>query len=215
MKILERHHELRLTSTRRAVWILRQALRFAAASDLWRPHPNGIVPEGMGVGPHCVVIYTQREPVACVALVADYRSPRAVRLTNIFPGESGYIAPNEYNLIAERFVKDFRAYVRHKRLAIKLSLSVFRLSLETAIPSKKCREHFQGYLAGFPRAFHPSDIERLDHFICALHRYHANIDLDALVAHLTKQRQWSESDAEIVRSRILIGSKVLLANKRF
>jgi hypothetical protein len=85
-----RHHELRLTSPRPPVWLLRQALRFAANTDHWRPHPNGIVPEGMGVGPHCVVIYTKRKPVACLALVAGPPSPRAVRLTNIFPGESGW-----------------------------------------------------------------------------------------------------------------------------
>jgi len=212
---MTRHHELRLTSPRPAVWLLRQALRFAANTDHWCPHPNGIVPEGMGVGPHCVVIYTQRKTVACVALVATGESPRAVRLTNIFPGESGHITPHEYNLIAERFVKDFRNYVRRKRLPVKLSLSVFRLSLETAIPSKKCREYFQSYLAGYPLTFHPSDIDSLDQFICALHRYHATPDLDALVAFLTEHRQWPASAAEIVRSRILIGSKVLAAHQRF
>ena len=211
----KRHHELRLTSPRPAVWLLRQTLRFAANTDHWRPHPNGIIPEGMGIGPHCVVIYTQRKPVACVALVATGRSPHAVRLTNIFPGESGYIPPNEYNLIAERLVKDFRHYVRRKRLPIKFCLSVFRLSLETAIPSKKCRDYFQSYLAGDPLTFHPSDIHSLDQFICALHRHHATPDLDALVAFLIERRRWPASAAEIVRNRILIGSKVLAAHQRF
>jgi len=61
----------------------------------------------------------------------------------------------------------------------------------------------------------PSDVERLDYFICAVHRYRAILDLDALVAHLIQQCQWSESDAEKLRNRILIGGKVLAANKRF
>jgi len=147
--------------------------------------------------------------------VATGKSPRAVRLTNIFPGESGYIPPQEYNLIAERFVKDFQNYIRRKRLPVRLYLAVFRLSLETAIPSKKCREYFQSYLAGYPLTFHPSDIDSLDQFICALHRYHATPDLDALVAFLTEHRQWPAFAAEIVRSRILIGSKVLAAHQRF
>lgn len=210
-----RHHELRLTSPRPAVWLLRQALRFAANTDHWRPHSNGIVPEGMGIGPHCVLMYTRRTPVACVALAAAGKSPHAVRLTNIFPGESGYIPPQEYNLIAARFAKDFRNYIRRKGLPIRLRLFVFRLSLETAIPSKKCRKYFQSYLQGHPLTFHPSDVDSLDQFICALHRYHATPDLDALVAFLTEHRQWPASAAETVRSRILIGSKVLAAYKRF
>jgi hypothetical protein len=135
--------------------------------------------------------------------------------TNIFPGESGYLPPTESNRIAERFVKDFCNYVRGSRLPIKVHLSVFRLSLETAISSKKCREYFRRYLAGYPLTFHPSDMDSLDQFICALHRYHATPDLDALVAFLIEHHQWPASAAEIVRTRILIGSKVLAAHQRF
>src|SRR5437667_164722 len=103
----KRHHDLRLTSNRGSLWILRQALSFASKYEGWRPHPNGIIPQGMGIGPHCVLIYTERKPVACVALVTNHRSPEtSVRLTNVFPGESGYIPPDEYNSIVERFVKD-------------------------------------------------------------------------------------------------------------
>ncbi len=58
-------------------------------------------------------------------------------------------------------------------------------------------------------------MDRLDQFICALHRYHATPDLDALVAFLIEHRQWPASAAEIVRNRIIIGSKVLAAYQRF
>jgi hypothetical protein len=101
------------------------------------------------------------------------------------------------------------------RLSIRVHLLVFRLSLEAAIPSKKCREYFRSYLAGYPLTFHPSDVDRLDQFVCALHRYHATPDLDALVAFLIEHRQWPQPAAEIVRNRILIGSKILAVHRRF
>ena len=169
----------------------------------------------MGIGPHCVIVCTNRQPPACLALVASSKGPRAVRLTNIFPAESGHIPPKEYNAITEVFVRDFRKYVRLRRLPIRLALTAFRLSLETAIPSKVCRKHFQSYLAGYPLTFHPSDVGRLDHFICALHRYHAAADLDVLTSYLTVIQQWSSRDANAVRDRVTIGLQVLAAYTRF
>lgn len=212
----ERHHELRLTSKRGSSWILRQALRFASQSVGWLPHPNGIVPAGGGIGPHCVLIYTERKPTACVALVTNHRSPESsVRLTNVFPSESGYIPPLEYNSIVKRFVKDFRSFIRHNRIEITPRLSTFRLSLETAIPSHRCRALFESYLRHYPLTFHPSDIHNLDQFICGVHRHNAKIDTDTLLAYLIEQRQWPKAAAEIVLQRILVGSSILRANRRF
>ena len=211
-----RHHELRLGAKRGSLWILRQALEFASKSKGWRPHPNGIVPAGGGIGPHCVVLYTQRKPVACVAVVTNPEAPEtSVRLTNVFPGECGHIPPTEYNSIVERFLKDFRAFLRKNKIVITSKLTKFKLSLETAIPSAKCRALFQSYLSQFPLTCHPCDIDNLDQFICAAHRYQAKIDTDALVSYLTEQRNWPEPAANIVLQRILVGSSILRAYTRY
>ena len=212
---MQRHHEVRLTSrTLTARDILLACLRFAKESDGWEPHPTGLHEKGGGIGAHCMVARTD-QPAAGVALVADHKNPRALNITNIVPRDIGQLTVEQYNRITERFVTDFCRFARRERLDVKIKLKVFKLNFETAIPSPRCREFFRRYLAHFPQSFHSSDLERLDTFICALHRFQGSVDLDALSAHLVTQRQWTQEDARFVCDRIRIGRDVLEANARF
>lgn len=212
---MQRHHEVHLSSrTLPARDILLACLRFAKVSDGWEPHPSGLHKGDSCIGAHCMLVHTG-QPAAGVALVADHKNPHAVNITNIVPRDIGQLTVTPYNRIAKRFVTDFRRFARRERLDVKIKVTVFKLSFETAIPSPRCREFFQRYLAHFPRSFHPCDMERLDTFICALHRFNGSVDLDALAAYLVTQRQWTREDARIVCERIRVGRDVLAANVRF
>jgi hypothetical protein len=212
---MQRHHEVRLTSrTLPARDILLACLRFAKAADGWEPHSSGLHEKGGGIGAHCMLVHTG-PPAAGMALVADHENPRALNVTNIVPRDIGHLEVEPYNRIAKRFVTDFRRFARRERLEVKVKLTAFKLSFEAAIPSPRCREFFRRYLAHFPRSFHPCDVERLDTFICALHRFNGSVDLEALSAYLVTQRQWTAQDARIVCERIRVGRDVLAANARF
>lgn len=212
---MQRHHEVRLTSrSLPARDILLACLRFAKESDGWEPHPSGLHEKSSVIGAHCMLVHTE-PPAAGVALVADDENARALNITNIVPRDIGHLPVEPYNRIAERFAADFRRFIRREQLDVKIKLTAFKLSFETAIPSPRCREFFRRYLAHFPQSFHPNDVERLDTFICALHRFNGNVDLDALAAYLMTQRQWTREDARMVCERIRIGRDVLAVNARF
>ena len=212
---MQRHHEVRLSSpTLQAREILRACLRFATQTQDWEPHPNGLEEHDKLIGLYCLVIHTGK-PASALALVADHKNSRAVTITNIVPQNVHHLMVTQYNQVAQRFVSDFRLFVQRQRLGVRIKLTVFKLSLQTAIPSPKCREFFERYLHGHPLSFHPSDVGRLDTFICALHRYRGRVDLEALCAYLVSQRQWKTEDAQTIGQRIQIGLEVLKINSRF
>ena len=212
---MKRHQEVRLTSTcLSARQILETAVRFAQESEGWKPHPNVIQAAGMGIGKHCVIV-SLRPPAAGVALVAEARHPKAVRVTNIFPRDKCELPFAEYNAIARQLHEALRAYCRKRKVALKVTITPEDRGLEVAISGAKCRRYFGDYLHGFPRTHHPSDVERLDVFICAVHRYKSRCDPDGVAQYLREARGWSESDARFVRDRIRAGLEILRVDRRF
>ena len=212
---MKRHQEVRLSSPHlSARQILEAAVRFAQESDGWEPHPNGIREAGMGVGEHCVIV-SLRPPAAGIALVAEDGNPKAVHVTNIVPRDTDELTFAEYNAIARLFHEALRSYGREQKLALKVTITPEDRGLEVAISGAKCRRYFEDYLHGFPQTHHPSDVARLDAFICAVHRYGSRCDPDGVAQHLREAHGWPESDARFVRDRIRTGLDILRADRRF
>lgn len=142
-------------------------------------------------------------------------------VANIIP-QSGRFSAAEYNAIAARFTSDFRMISRNYRLGIKCSLSIRKwpTTLETMISGKQTRALFQRFIFigeafQFAPIVHPLDIERLDAFICAIHRYRASVHWPALRHWLISELDWNERDADWLVQRACIGLEILRANGRF
>ncbi len=210
-----RHHEIRLTSAKLlATEILRNVISFSRETKGWEAHPSGLHENGKCIGPYCLVVHKDIIN-ADIALVADEKDRRAVNVTNIVFRDIDDLSVELYNEIGERLATDLGQFVRRRKLDLKVRLKRFHLSLETAIPSPRCREFFEIYLQGFPRSFHPGDNQALDRFICAIHRFHGKVNVHALMAHLVEQCLWPDQDALLVGERIRVGLTLLKANRRF
>ena len=134
---------------------------------------------------------------------------------NIFPQQSGQITCEEYNAAAVLFVAALKATPGFDRSGWLANVTPDNVGLETIIPGKRCREFFTAYLHGYPLTYHGSDIRNLDLFICALHRFRADVSPDRVGAYLIEDRGWKEADAYWVRNRIRSGLEVLAANRAF
>ena len=157
--------------------------------------------------------------MAAIAAIKD--DGQRMRLMNIVP-ENGEIAVGVYNQIARDFVQRFRAFARHKAPAVSARIRIERTpaTLEQIISGSVTRKLFEQFL--FPGAIlgtapivHPNDIERLDAFICALHRWKSFCHAPALERWLVVEKHWPEKDAAWLCARIETGLEILRANARF
>lgn len=134
------------------------------------------------------------------------------------PRESGFIPPDIAKEYAKRFVCDFREFLKIKHCRkIKVSFAKRKkLKLEDIIPGNKTRKYFELFLNAYPLSHHPADIQRLDIFICALHRYsRKKIDLDLLHVYLFNVLKWPEEECTSCCKRINTGCEILKMNKKF
>jgi hypothetical protein len=164
--------------------------------------------------PSCMLLLDNDEFQPAVGLTKKKDSLYYV--ANIVPGKSSFIPISEYNAIARRFANDFSGHARSKKILIKVVLSGDKASLKEIIPAPKVRQFFEQYLHAYPTSYHPSDIKRLDVFICAVSRYcRKSVDVEQLHEYLIKDVGWTPKDAEWCHDRIKVGLDILEANKRF
>lgn len=74
---------------------------------------------------------------------------------------------------------------------------------------------FSGLVWGTPTTTHPSDVEKLDVFICALHRYRSRVHLPELKRWLMEKKLWPQKDADWTCARIQTGVEILRVYRRF
>jgi len=170
----------------------------------------------MGAGTPC-----GRHPGIAIAIASTRDFGRGMRLMNILP-ERGEITTDEYNRIARDFVQCFRAFAKRNALATVARMRVSRTptTLKQIMPGALTRELFERFLLpggiwGTPPIIHPNDIERLDIFICALHRWKSSCHIPALRQWLKVQKHWPEKDVTWLCDRIEAGLQILQTRMRF
>jgi len=137
-------------------------------------------------------------------------------IANITPTKAREISMQEWNVFSMKFVKDLRSFICNNKISLLVTISKDNIGLEAIIPSPKVRCFFERFLKVSPTSHHPSDIERLDMFICAASRYcRREIDLDLLKQYLIEDLNWTPRDASWCRNRIQIGLDILKMNRKF
>jgi hypothetical protein len=140
---------------------------------------------------------------------------RTYHVSNIIPKESGSITPTEYNEVAKRFGRSVDEFLRKRRVPLRVSFLIETLDLMQIISSPIARKFFNQYLAMYPRSHHPSDIRRLDTFICVASQLcRKPINPDKLQGYLRVKLQWSDEDARWCRQRVETGLKILSVYKK-
>ena len=185
-----------------------------AESETYQKHIGGdggylILKPGKGIKPALVAIAT-----------AKAKQPNTFYVANIVPRDCFQLTIVEYNAIGLAFVRDFRKWLKKSAFDGSVHCTNANKTLADIIPGEKCRGYFERYLkcsiwdsSSLPT--HPSDIEKLDVFICALFRYGANVNSDEIERYLIADQKWKPADAEWVRRRIDIGLDVMKIDRKF
>ena len=154
-------------------------------------------------------------PSATVALASrGKKQVRCLGVTNIVPTQCGQLSLDEYNSIAAAFVSDLRRYARESKCGLTVLYKKPEKGLSDIISGKKTRESFERYLHGHPLSFHPTDIQRLDVFICSLVWYGSKVDSHDVHCYLINDLDWPRDKAAFVRDRIETGLAVLDVYRR-
>ena len=197
--------------------------QFAEESSEWQVDRSASAEYRAAIGAPALMIESRApsENQIAVALAESIDQPDRMRIYNIVP-DRGSLTTEAYNFTALNFVKDLRRFIRTKKLPISCSYRVRKQArtLKEIIPGKRCRALFESFLfAGriwnTPTTTHPSDIEKLDVFICALHRYRSAVNFAAIEDWLVNAKKWPVKDAAWTCSRIETGLAVLRQNNRF
>lgn len=158
---------------------------------------------------------------ALVAIASQQpKLPNIFYVPNIVPRNCFLLTVEQYNAIGLAFASDFGNWLRACSLKGNVHCSNPEKTLTDIITAEKCRRFFERYLncpSWNPSSIriHPSDIEKLDVFICALIRYGAKVSLDEIEKYLIEDQKWKTTDAAWVRNRIEIGLDVLKVDRRF
>lgn len=89
------------------------------------------------------------------------------------------------------------------------------IDLKEIVSGSKTRKRLEFFLEQFPLSYHPNDIERLDHFIIALHRYGSNYSRSKFYDLLRNDLKWEDVDIYWCLDRIDSGVRILSARKSF
>lgn len=192
-----------------------QALRdFACNSNSWTYMPEESAKYTSLVGhPACMIMLDDKEVCPIVAVAKNENETYYV--SNIIPKEDGFISPTQYDQFANCFAAAVNDFLRKSRVPLRVSVQMESLDLEHLISSPIARKCFNQYLAMYPRSHHPSDIRRLDRFVCVASRLcRRPINLDRLECYLRVKLQWSDEDARWCRQRIEAGLEILSVYKK-
>ena len=210
--------EVTLTTRRLDDYGIVETLKaFADASPHWSFMEKESTEYTHRVGtPGCMIILSTRNTGGYPAVGIVKRKDGEYYVANVVPGIPGALSMAQYNEIADRFVADFRIFLRESGAPLLISITRGELELEKIITSAKAREYFHRYLLLYPRSRHAADVERLDAFICALSKYSRKaIPFDRFERYLREDLSWDEQDARWCRERVETGCEILRVNKRF
>ena len=199
-----------------AAALARKVESFASNSVDWElPEAQSAEYEKMCGQPSCCII-SKYTAFPCAAVHLSLIKAKTLTVTNIVPIETNQLTIGEYNSIASMFARLVKKEAFSEKLPIKVIISKDTLTLDELITGKICKKLFFSYINAYPLSYHPSDIGKLDKFICALFRFaRKSFDLDALEYLLQEELNWPKNDAKWCRNRIEIGLDILAVNKRF
>lgn len=196
--------------------IARYIEMFAERTSGWVfPREQSVDYEEMCQKPSCcIVIANGVLPRAAIHITK--KRDNSLYVPNIIPLDESKLGLDRYNAIAIEFARSIREDSKKTKTQIVVNLSKGDIKLADVVTGKISKRLLERYLSQYPLSHHPSDIDRLDTFICSLFRYGKKpFDFEVFEYLLAEELGWSQSDAEWCRMRVEIGLEVLAANKKF
>jgi hypothetical protein len=144
------------------------------------------------------------------AFAITKKTDRVFYIANIAPREADDISMPASNALIKRFADDFRRFRQAERIAISIIVTKEDVGIEEIIPSSNVRQAFECYVEINPGCRHPSDVKRLDVFICLAARYcRKPLDTFLIRRYLIEELKWTRENAEWCTDRIEAGLTIL------
>lgn len=145
----------------------------------------------------------------------DEKLPNHFRVPNIVPRDCSYLPMDKYNAIGLAFAKAFRRCLKTSNIGGTVKVTSPNKKLADIIKGEKCRRLFEAWLRSPAPISHPTDVEKLYVFICALFRHHSDARSYEIERYLIEDRKWKPDDARFVSSEIEKGLTLLGVDRRF
>ena len=214
---MKRHRDISVSSAKLdAAGLARYIELFAQRAENWTcPLDKSLEYErACGEPSCCIVVNVPGLEHAAVSLTMV--GPNSLRTTNIVPLQLNELNIDQYNAIAAEFVRDLRRQSVFDKQEIRVALSKDNVKLKDVVTGKYPTKFFKQYLGAYPLSGHPSDVGRLDKFICSIARFSRKpFDLHAFQYLLIEELGWSVAEAQECRSRVETGLEVIATYKRF
>jgi hypothetical protein len=164
----------------------------------------------------CCMLTSARSSGGDALIALSEEKSGVLYLANIVPDEMGDIGLAEANEITRHFANALTQFVKNKKLKVRVVCAPEDIGVEDILRDKRTRRLFDRFMAVNPKSSHPSDIRRLDLFICGLSRYHRGTFYpERLRSLLMEDFGWSYDEASRCSERVEIGLDVLDANRKF
>ena len=155
-----------------------------------------------------------QSPFPVIALASG--DGATMHIANIVPQVGSTLDVATYNSFVTELVGDLRRFRKTTKTPIIIRCTGAEFTLKNIIPAVKTRRLFEQFLALHPTSHHPSDVRRLDVFICAVHRYcRGHLNCNRLRRYLVEVLNWTPPEAEWCRNRILTGLDILEVHRDY
>lgn len=191
-------------------------IAFCKDSSKWDWEENkSDLPNQTNDGPAFSVCYKNYDQSVSPLVHVAKDEGESFRVTNITPRNISptTINKDDYNMIAQRFGNDFRAFCKQQSIGISVYMPKSDLSLKQIINRKPARDAFERYLS-YPFRGDDRDDDPLHEFTCTVFRRRTEINLDYLECYLIEDHGLNANDAKKCRNKVEAGLNVLRVCKR-
>jgi hypothetical protein len=214
---MKRHRSLTVSSSASDTSDLARFIEASAqrAPDWEFPLDKSRKYEKLCGAPSCCVVTGEPGLQRSAVHLSEHR-PGSLRLTNIVPLVLHQLDIDQYNVVASAFARMLRSQARAEKRELRVTLTKDTIRLDDVVTGKYPTRFFRQFVGAYPLSGHPSDVDRLDKFICSVSRFSKKaFELDAFQSLLVEELNWPAEKAHWCRSRVEIGLEVLAVYKRF
>ncbi|MUJ30191.1 hypothetical protein GNP73_19735 [Aliivibrio fischeri] len=202
--------EIDLKSSLGIEYIASKLVDFSIFSNIWMYDLKRTEKLSHGLIDQSAIVFAKNHEDTLVTLIFFESTSKCFKLGNILLSGGIGLPIETYNAIALEFFNDLKSWNKDSKFRIFASNS--NPDLSEIISAKIPRKAFELFLNNHPLSHHPSDIARLDSFICSVARYaKKSIDVNALGLYLAEQKGWTENQIKWLIDRMEIGLAIISA----
>jgi hypothetical protein len=203
--------QLQLYGSRAQIAALREKLAKFVPTPAWQ---RNVDLRGSSAPDVSVFEYTGGD--APGAFVWLFDEPYGARVTNIVPKSASSLSHDEYNTIAECFVRDVLNPLR-TQIPVRIDLEPTNRSIDDLLPAPVALalRRFSSSANRSTGTAHPQDAEMWDNFVILAHRAQVSLAPNTLERLLVEDEHWDDDQAHDLALKYASARRLLESNDNF